>query len=344
MSDAPVPVSSRRSRLLAWGFAIVLLGSLVFMLETLDLRRVLELVMSSHPGLLALAVLVNLTLNTYTRVRRRRVLLEAAARAAPELGLWDLTRLFFATYAANNLLPARAGDVLFAVEMKRRGFRLASVVAAQVSEKLIELASLWLLIPAALLLATVSPRMTGALYLFLALGAIGLALVVVFTRGGSGAFPVKTAPAETPRGTWPRLALRLRRSARGTLDSIRRIATPRAGFRALLWSCGQDASDVLMVGLVARAVDIHVGPGGWLLVYLAVNLASALPSTPGQLGLIEAGAVFALVELGVGANRSVAFALLYHLAHLIPITLLGLPLLLRLQANPPADALPAPSP
>ena len=115
MNDAPAPVAPRRSRLLAWGFAIVLLGSLVLMLESLDLRRVLELVMSSHPGLLALAVLVNLTLNTYTRVRRRRVLLEAAAKPAPDLGLWDLTRLFFATYAANNLLPARAGDLLFAV-------------------------------------------------------------------------------------------------------------------------------------------------------------------------------------------------------------------------------------
>ena len=88
------------------------------------------------------------------------------------------------------------------------------------------------------------------------------------------------------------------------------------------------------------------GPGGWLLVYLAVNLASALPSTPGQIGLIEAGAVFALVGLGVGPNHSPAFALLYHLAHLLPTTLLGLPLLLRLrwQETYPQGAPLAPSP
>ncbi|MEO8361939.1 MAG: lysylphosphatidylglycerol synthase domain-containing protein [Vicinamibacteria bacterium] len=56
-----------------------------------------------------------------------------------------------------------------------------------------------------------------------------------------------------------------------------------------------------------------------------------MPSTPGQIGLIEAGAVFALVGLGVGPNRSLAFALLYHAAHLLPLTLLGLPPLLRLR-------------
>jgi uncharacterized protein (TIRG00374 family) len=344
MNEDQNPGRSRRSRLLGWGFAALLLGSLVLLFERLDLRQVLQLVSASHPGLLALAVLVNLTLNTYMRVRRRRVLLQAAAESAPDIGLWELTKLFFASYAANNLLPARAGDVLFAVELRRRGFRLASVVAAQLSEKLVELGSLWLLIPAALFLAPVPTRMQNGLSLLLIGGAVSFGLIIAFVRGGGHALPSRMSFEEAPRGTLRRLALRARRSLYVSLVSIRRIATPPVALRALLWSCGQDASDILMVGLVAMAVGIHVGPGGWLLVYLAVNLASALPSTPGQIGLIEAGAVFALVGLGVGPNHAMAFALLYHLAHLIPTTLLGLPLLLRLRGKHHGDALLAPSP
>lgn len=346
MSDGANRARSRLSRLLPWALAVVLVGSLVLLLERLDPRRVFQLLVSSNPGLLALAVLVNLSLNTYTRVSRRRVLLLAAAKSAPDLGPWVLAKLFFASYAANNLLPARAGDLLFTVDLRRRGYRVAAVVAAQLSEKLVELASLWLLIVPALLLTKMAPAMESALSLFLAAGAVSIGLFIAFGHGGGHELPVRMSLEEAPRGTLRRLAVRTRRSVFVALDAIRRIATPPVALRALAWSCGQDASDILMVGLVARAVDLHVGLGGWLLVYLAVNLASALPSTPGQIGLIEAGAVFALVGLGVEPNRAMAFALLYHLAHLIPITLLGLPLLLRMrwQQKHPEGAPLSPSP
>jgi uncharacterized protein (TIRG00374 family) len=346
MSPASRGPRSRWSRPLAWIFAALLIGSLFLLLRSLHLRRVLDLILTSQPGFLALAVLVNLTLNTYARVRRRRILLRAAAANAPDLGLPDLTRLFFASYAANNLLPARAGDILFAVQVGRRGYRLASVVAAQLSEKIVELSSLWLLIPVTLLLKDLSPALDRALYLFLSAGGVAAVLFIAFVRAGGSSLPrgLRTE-GSTPRSL-RRFLHHLQRSAWITLDSIRRIASPRVALRALLWSCAQDASDVLMVGLVALAVGIHVGPGGWLLVYLAVNLTSALPSTPGQIGLIEAGAVFALVGLGQGANHSMAFAVLYHLAHLIPITLLGLPLLLKLrwQEKHPEGAPALPSP
>ena len=346
MNTESRPRRSLWPQIFAWALAILVLGSLLLLLRRLDPRRVLVLVTSSQPGLLALAVLVNLTLNTYSRVRRRRVLLVAAAGTAPEVGLKELTQLFFASCAANNLLPARAGDVLFAVQLRRRGYRVASLVAAQLSEKIVELASLWLLIPPTLLLTEMTSPMEGALYLFLAAGGAAAVLFLRFLRAGRPQTPARHTVERVKRRARPRLLYRLKRSAWAAFDSIRRIATPNVAARALLWSCGQDASDVLMVGLVALAVGIHVGPGGWLLVYLAVNLASALPSTPGQIGLIEAGAVFALVGLGVGPNHSLAFALLYHLAHLLPTTLLGLPLLLRLrwQETHPQGAPLAPSP
>jgi uncharacterized membrane protein YbhN (UPF0104 family) len=345
MSAPRIPGRTPASRLVAWALAILLTASLLLLLKSLDLRRVIDLIVSSNRGLLALAVLINLTLNTYTRARRRRVLLEAAAPLAG-IGLWELTRLLLASYAANNLLPARAGDVLFAVNLRRQGFRVASVIAAQLSEKFVELTSLWLLILPTLVLTELSPAMDDALYLLLAAGGVWGVLFVAFARLGGRSLPRSLRVESAPPETLLRLVHRGERALWVTLASIRRIATAPVALRALLWSFAQDASDVVMVGLVALAVGVHVGPGGWLLAYLAVNLASALPSTPGQIGLLEAGAVFALLGLGVGPNSAMAFALLYHLAHLLPITLLGLPILLRLRSEPkpPEGARLFPSP
>jgi uncharacterized membrane protein YbhN (UPF0104 family) len=55
-----------------------------------------------------------------------------------------------------------------------------------------------------------------------------------------------------------------------------------------------------------------------------VNVAIAIPSTPGQVGVFEAGAVIVLGTLGVGRSEALAFALLYHAVHVLPVTALGL--------------------
>ena len=331
MREGKAPARSNFPRLLAWLFAALLVGALFLLVERLNLRRVIVLLRDSHLELVGIAVLINLTLNTYARVKRRRVLLRAAAGQGAGLSFKELTQLFFASYAANNLLPARAGDLLFAVQIKRRGFRMAAVMAAQLSEKIVELTSLWILIPLTLVLTEASSVLDRTLYLFFLAGSFGALIFVLFLRSEHQEPPPRISLAGIPKGSVLRLWSRLKHGSWVTLDAIRKVATPRVGLTALAWSIAQDASDILMVGFVALAVNIHVGPGGWLLVYLAVNVASALPSTPGQIGLIEAGAVFALVGLGIGPNHSVAFALLYHAAHLVPVTLVGLPILLRLR-------------
>ena len=86
-----------------------------------------------------------------------------------------------------------------------------------------------------------------------------------------------------------------------------------------------------MVAFIAQAVGVHVGPGGWLLIYLTVNLAATMPGTPGQIGLFEAAAVLALVGQGVGQAQALAFALLYHAVHLVPLTLVGAAPLVRMR-------------
>ena len=55
----------------------------------------------------------------------------------------------------------------------------------------------------------------------------------------------------------------------------------------------------------------------------------ALPSTPGYFGLFEAAAKASLMLYGVSDSLAVAWAVIYHILSLIPITVFGLYYLAR---------------
>lgn len=94
--------------------------------------------------------------------------------------------------------------------------------------------------------------------------------------------------------------------------------------RAVVWSCLADLADVATVGACLAATGVGLGVPDWFVIFVAINLAIAVPSTPGQLGVLEAGAVLALVALGVRPGEALSFALLYHAAHAVPVTAIGL--------------------
>ncbi len=70
------------------------------------------------------------------------------------------------------------------------------------------------------------------------------------------------------------------------------------------------------------------GAGAMVAAILAVtaasNLATALPSSPGSLGPFEALAVLSLVFLGVDGETALAYAIVLHLALLLPVIAAGL--------------------
>jgi hypothetical protein len=114
------------------------------------------------------------------------------------------------------------------------------------------------------------------------------------------------------------------------LDAVRLLGSSRVWARSLAWSLLSDVTDVLMIALVLAAVQVSLPPASWVLIYAAINLVLIAPSTPAQIGVLEVGAVAALGALGVDEHAALAFALLYHAAHVVPPTLAGAILLPRL--------------
>jgi uncharacterized membrane protein YbhN (UPF0104 family) len=120
----------------------------------------------------------------------------------------------------------------------------------------------------------------------------------------------------------------VRRFFRQASQSIGILDRPHAWLESFAWAFVSDVVDLGTIALSAAAVGVAVGPLGWCAVLIGVNLAIAVPSVPGQFGVLEAGAMLVLAKLGIDNERAVAFALLYHGVHIVPFTMAGLAALL----------------
>jgi hypothetical protein len=280
------------ARVAAWAIAAAVL---FIAARKVDFAALLAALREASWGFIALAVICNVVGNTLARVRRWQVLLEPIPHRQ-RASFADLVRVSYASGAVSNLLPARAGEAVRVMELKRRrGYPAGALIAAQLAEKGIEALSLGII-------AGIFTLLPGAHPAPLAIAGVAAAAAVVLL-------------AVLPRRA-PGVAGRF-------LEALRAVHAERSWIPSLLWSLLSDVVDILLIALCLHALGIEVHPAVWALVMLSVNLALLLPSTPGNIGVLEAGAVVALIAAGVGPEPALAFALVYHAVQLIPGTLLG---------------------
>jgi hypothetical protein len=107
---------------------------------------------------------------------------------------------------------------------------------------------------------------------------------------------------------------RARRWLRAQISELRRIRLPArtalAAFTLLMisWLC-----NIAVLAVAHEAVDGTPPWAGLLMAYCASQIASALPFTPGGLGVVEGSLTLALVAFGGAAQVTLAAVLLYRL-------------------------------
>jgi uncharacterized membrane protein YbhN (UPF0104 family) len=201
----------------------------------------------------------------------------------PRTHFFDIWSAVVLSGAANNVLPLRAGELVRTRETVVAGVPLRNVISAQLVEKLVE---------AATLLLWATPAV--ATYLGLAHPMSTIACVLVL-----GAVAVAWA------------------ARRYAEIEVAQLASSGA------WALVSDALEVAVVAACLQGVGAPAGLVPSVAVFAAVNLAIAVPSTPGNVGAQEAGASLALMATGVDRDTAVAFALVYRAAQWLPTTLLG---------------------
>lgn len=274
--------------------------------------------------LLLLAAVTVGTSGYLIRAMRWKVLL---APVKPDTSLRSRFAGLSIGFMANNIMPARVGEVVRAYAFSRLEPVTASAAfGSLVVERLLDGVVLLLY----LVLAIASPGFPGGEALsegWVVRGAILLVAGVVAVVIMMAAWPrklvrlVEWVGARLPE----KLGGPLVRGVETFLEAIAIIRDPKLLFLGFAWTLGFWAFHAISFWLGMMAFGIHTGYVSAVFVSSVVAFGVAVPAAPGFIGTFHASAKFALSDVyGVAEPSSLAFAFGYHFGGWIPITLIGL--------------------
>lgn len=316
---------SRRARGALGALVTVLL--LWWVLRDVSFSEVLAEVRHASPWWLLAAVLLA-TFSFVLRAMRWRVLLEPGHEGSSFDARFGAT---CAGFAANNIFPARLGELVRAYVLARvaalpLGASIGSLVVERVLDGLVLVSFLVvpILLPGFPIGETESHAFVRRVAFIgtvaFATGFFALWLVARRPRATLGAWHA-TAGRLVPERFGDRVSAAVATFVNG-LGALARLGVlVRAmGWSFLVWAC---LAASIWTGLLAFEIT---APGfvGAAFLQAVIGFSVAVPSTPGFFGVFEAGARIGLQPWQVPDAAIVGFATSYHILTFIPVTLLGL--------------------
>jgi glycosyltransferase 2 family protein len=225
----------------------------------------------------------------------------------------DAYRLTLVGYMGNNVLPVRGGELLrVGLLGNRTTARRREILSSVIAERLLDaamLAALFVLLTWANVAdapAGQAPATVAAIVLVAA--AIALASYLALRRRGYfHALHERIGPFVR--------SLRLFAHVEGLL---------LAGLTVLAW-CGEGTT-LLLIGN-SLGLDLHILDT--LQIIVLASLFAAIPAAPGYAGTFDAGLALGLKAVGVTGGTAVGFVVLARFAMFVPVTVVGLFLLLH---------------
>lgn len=232
-------------------------------------------------------------------------------------------------YMGNNIYPARAGEVLRAVVLKKRedipvSVSMATVIVERVYDGVIMLAFVFLNLPE-LARLTVDSGFVGDIQTLALWGSaafigalIAFLLAAMFPYQAEQVvawFSARLVPERFREKVFG-IALRFL----GGLESLR---SPRDAIMVFLTSILIWLLETGKYWFVMQAFDFQVSFFALMLMNGIVNLATTIPSAPGYVGTFDAPGIAVLIAFGVTGAIAAGYTLVLHVALWLPITALG---------------------
>jgi uncharacterized protein (TIRG00374 family) len=311
------PAHSRRWHTLVIG--LLTIGLIALFLRGINLREAWQAVLGAHVGWIAAAI--GATLLTYLlRSWRWQVLL------AP-LGQVSFRTSFRATvmgFAANLLLPARAGEFLRAYVIARNEpVNAAAAFATVIVERLLDLVTVLILFACGILFSGIDVGAAVEAAGWIAAGGAAGALVTLFVLAGHPERVGRLADrlsSRLPSG----LAGLVGRLARTLTEGLRIMRSPRHFAVALAWSVPVWISIAAGIICTTWAFGLEMSFIGSFLVVGYLTVGVTVP-TPGSAGGFHYFYQLALTQFfGAAESPAGAAAIVLHLVSFVPVTILGL--------------------
>jgi uncharacterized protein (TIRG00374 family) len=306
-----------RSRLLlsAFGIGLSVVAVLALLRQT-NLSELWRELRGARPEWFLLGCV--LTVAGYDlRARRWGVLLAPRARVTQD-------HLFSATmvgFLAINTLPARIGELVRAYVLSRtERIPVGAVLGSVVMERMFDLGALGSFWALSLLFAPYPDWFRWSGYLTFIVGIVLVGALWILHAAHVSEHPaLDRVLSLLPSRVRPTIAAAIASFTSG-LSGIRRPGTlAKSG----VWSVVMWVTSCSVFLAVGESMGMHLPWWSPFLLAFVVCVAILLPSSPGFIGVLEAGCVVGLGLVGVGESRALAFGILYHLTQLLPLILLG---------------------
>jgi len=232
-------------------------------------------------------------------------------------------------YMGNNIYPARAGEVLRAVILKRKegvsvSASLATIIVERIFDGVVMLAFVFINLPE-LARLTSSSGFVGNIQQVAVVGTgIFLGALAVFLLAAM--FPQVTAKV----GLWfvehltpQRLHAKIISIMNKFLDGLASLRSPWNVLMVFFTSVIIWLLETAKYWFVMHAFNFSVSFFALMLMNGIVNLATTIPSAPGYIGTFDAPGIAVLTAYGVSQANAAGYTLTLHVALWLPITLLG---------------------
>jgi hypothetical protein len=305
MTETAGSTAQRSKKAIYWIASLALAGVLLYYsLRGIEWRQVWVTLRSARVAF----VLLGFTLMTgslFLRSYRWRVILSAEGNVSVPLAFWATS----AGYLGNNVLPARAGEVVRSLMISSRtGMSKAFVLTTALSERVVD--AIAVITISSIVLLTMKDRpgwLASAARPFAILGFCGVASIIlipafeVFWFRFVGLLPLP-----------PKLQTKVEDVLRNGLQGIRsfhdygRLAR-FVLFTAIIWS-----TDAVTAIVLAQSIHVRVTLPMAFLLTAGLALGSALPSTPGYVGIYQFVAVSILTPFGLSRTAAIAYILMFQ--------------------------------
>jgi uncharacterized protein (TIRG00374 family) len=312
----------KKKALLALGVAVGLL-SLWFALRNVDFGAIGAALANANLASIPL-FLAALFLYYWLKAERWQRLL-APTKAIPTRRLFPALMV---GYAVSSILPMHLGEVARVLIVRaEHSLRVSALAMSIALERLLDLVTIPVLFGVAMLAGRDVPQgLVRAGYLIGLIGLAGIAFVWLYvTRPEWVIRMVTILAAPLPKGFTHKVVAQLEAGTAGAaaLRAPRRMV-PIVTLTLLQW-----AMMFFCAWLSIRAVGIDASWSAGVLTVALINVAVALPTSPGFVGSVQAAYVLALLPYSVSKEGAVAASIYFHVLAYVSVVLTGLVFLHR---------------
>lgn len=294
--------------------------SLVFLylaFQKVELRKIVEA--SKEANYIHLfPAFIFLILWAFFRVVRWKYLL----LPAKNIGLASLFSATMIGFMANNLLPARMGELIKVYFIGKReniskSLSMATVILERVFDVLIILIFLVLL----LIISPFPQWVDKAGYIVT--GVLGTVIFLLFMLKFKADYSLIVSN-KIFYFLPDKITIRINKILKSFIAGLNVLGTPKYILLIIIYSFLAWIASGIMIYFVLLAFNINLPLYASFFVLVVVSLGIAIPSSPGFIGTYHFFCIVALSVFGVSKDIAGSFSIFFHALGYIPLTLTGL--------------------